>query len=77
MVGSVRVLWPWPNGVGIISDEEDELVKGTGLGWADDVASFVWPTLLALAAFAIVLGIAAYGDRRMARRAQTPHPART
>lgn len=29
MLGSLRVLWPWPNGVGVIS--EDEVVDGTGL----------------------------------------------
>ena len=31
MIGSFRVLWPWPNGVGFISDEADEVVVGTGL----------------------------------------------
>ncbi len=31
MVGSFRVLWPWPNGVGFISDEANETVVGTGL----------------------------------------------
>ena len=66
MVGSVRVLWPWPNGVGVISEEEDEVVKGTDLGWADDVSSFLWPTVLAVVAFVIVLGISVYGERRAA-----------
>jgi putative membrane protein len=31
MIGSFRVLWPWPDGVGFISDEVDEVVVGTGL----------------------------------------------
>ncbi len=31
MLGSFRVLWPWPNGVGFISDEASEVVVGTGL----------------------------------------------
>ncbi len=66
MIGSVRVLWPWPNGVGVISEEETEVVKGTNLGWADDVSSFLWPTVLAVVAFAIVLGISIYGERRAA-----------
>ena len=47
MIGSVRVLWPWPNGVGIISDVEEEVVTGTDLGWADSFGDFLWPTLLA------------------------------
>ena len=35
MIGSFRVLWPWPNGVGFISDEAEEVVKGTELAWPD------------------------------------------
>ncbi|MEM7286531.1 MAG: DUF368 domain-containing protein [Actinomycetota bacterium] len=70
MIGSARVLWPWPNGVGVISEEEDEVVKGTELGWADDLGSFAWPTVLAVVAFALVLGISVYGERRMAARAE-------
>jgi putative membrane protein len=55
MAGSFRVLWPWPNGVGIISEEADEAVSGTGLDWpAADEA--VVPTLLAVVAFAVVVG---------------------
>jgi len=33
MIGSIRVLWPWPNGVGVISDDAAEGVKGTDLLW--------------------------------------------
>ena len=33
MIGSLRVLWPWPNGVGFISDEADEVIRGTDLAW--------------------------------------------
>lgn len=64
MIGSVRVLWPWPAGVGIISDEEAEVVKGTKLGWADSFTDFLWPTVLAAVAFAVVLGLATFADRR-------------
>lgn len=64
MIGSVRVLWPWPNGVGIISEDEAESVSGTALGWPDTLGSLVRPTLLAAAAFAFVLGLSIYAERR-------------
>ncbi len=67
MVGSIRVLWPWPNGVGVISDDEDELISGTGLGWADTTSDFLWPTLLAIGAFVLVLGLSTYAERRIGR----------
>ncbi len=31
MIGSIRVLWPWPNGVGVVSEEAEEVVSGTAL----------------------------------------------
>ena len=31
MLGSLRVLWPWPNGVGVISEDETEVIDGAGL----------------------------------------------
>jgi len=57
MLGSIRVLWPWPHGVGVISDVAGESVAGTDLEWpaADD---WLWPTLLALASFVAVVAIA-------------------
>ena len=59
MVGSLRVLWPWPNGVGIISEEEGESISGTGLELpaSDQIAV---PALLAVAAFAVVIGISRF-----------------
>ncbi len=33
MIGSIRVLWPWPNGVGVIGETTEETVKGTDLAW--------------------------------------------
>jgi putative membrane protein len=56
MVGSLRVLWPWPNGVGIISEEEGESISGTGLELpaADQLPV---PAVLALVAFLVVVGI--------------------
>ncbi len=54
MFGSLRVLWPWPNGVGVLSREEHEVISGTGLAWpgADDWAA---PTVAAIVGFAVVL----------------------
>ena len=54
LLGSMRVLWPWPNGVGIISRDETEAIDGTLLEWP--TLSQAWlPTLLALTAFALIL----------------------
>lgn len=56
LLGSMRVLWPWPNGVGIISRDETEAIDGTLLEWP--TLSQAWlPTLLALAAFTLILGL--------------------
>jgi putative membrane protein len=54
MAGSLRVLWPWPNGVGVISRHEHEVISGTGLAWppADE---WLAPTVAAAAGFAAVL----------------------
>ena len=61
MLGSLRVLWPWPNGVGVISRHEHEIISGTGLDWpaADE---WLAPTAAAAAGLAAVLIIT-----RMAR----------
>ena len=63
MLGSLRVLWPWPNGVGTISENDDEVVSGTALGWP---AGDEWfgPTALAIVAAAVVLSFGSYADRR-------------
>ena len=54
MAGSLRVLWPWPNGVGVISRHEHEVISGTGLDWP---AAEEWlaPTAAAAAGCAVVL----------------------
>ncbi len=57
MLGSFRVLWPWPNGVGIISDVEGESVAGTSI----DLPTLdqLWlPLVLGLVAFAVVVATA-------------------
>lgn len=57
MAGSLRVLWPWPNGVGAIESEIDEQIDGTAI---DLPASFdeAWlPVLLAVVAFLVVVSL--------------------
>lgn len=63
MIGSIRVLWPWPNGVGIISEESEEAVDGTGLGWPDG-SEFVLPFLLAVGAFLVVMVVSRVASLR-------------
>jgi putative membrane protein len=64
MLGSLRVLWPWPHGVGVISEVENEVVSGTDLHWpsADE---WFGPTALAVIAFTGVLAFSSYADRRI------------
>jgi len=54
MAGSLRVLWPWPDGVGVTSRLHGETTSGTGLAWpaADNWAA---PTAAALVGFGLVL----------------------
>ena len=61
MFGSLRVLWPWPNGVGLLGDDETPPVSGTGLEWPDSGEILV-PVVLGLAAFALVVGVARKAD---------------
>ena len=62
MAGSLRVLWPWPNGVGVVSRHADKLVPGTGMAWP--TAGDLWPPLvLAGVAFVVVLGLHAWSRR--------------
>ncbi len=58
LLGSLRVLWPWPAGVGVISRHTEEAIDGTGLGWAP--AADLWlPAVLAVAAASVVLVLSA------------------
>lgn len=54
MLGSLRVLWPWPDGVGVIDSRADRVVRGTGLEWPGS-DEWLWPSLLAVVAFTAVL----------------------
>jgi putative membrane protein len=68
MVGSLRVLWPWPHGVGILSEDQSESISGTGLDWPASAADGVVPVLAAVVAFALVVGVA-----RLAARSDDLH----
>jgi len=57
LAGSLRVLWPWPHGVGVVSRHADESVSGTGLGWPEAAGGLVAPTALAVVAVGVVLGV--------------------
>ena len=56
LLGSLRVLWPWPHGVGVVSRHTEESVSGTGLDWPKAAIDLVAPTLLAVIAATAVLG---------------------
>jgi len=66
MIGSLRVLWPWPNGVGVISSDRTEVVSGTGLDWPTSSEWFA-PTALAIGAIVVVLVFARFAESK------TPH----
>ncbi len=63
MLGSLRVLWPWPNGVGVIAEDESEVIDGTGLEWPADVDAFVGPAVLAVVGFGLVMVLTQVGRR--------------
>lgn len=62
MLGSLRVLWPWPNGVGVISEDESEVIDGTGLEWpaGDEILG---PVALAVVGFLVVMALSRIGKR--------------
>lgn len=63
MLGSLRVLWPWPNGVGVVAEDESEVIDGTGLEWPADVDAFVGPAVLAVVGFSLVMVLTQVGRR--------------
>jgi putative membrane protein len=61
MAGSLRVLWPWPNGVGIIAEDAADVIDGTGLDWPA-AADLPGPTIAAIAGFlGVIAGTAMAG----------------
>jgi putative membrane protein len=63
MLGSLRVLWPWPHGVGVIGDTDAESIAGTGLGLPAS-GELAGPVVLVACAFALVVGISQLADGR-------------
>ncbi len=65
MVGSFRVLWPWPNGVGytVEKGEVETTVPGTGLELWPDTGELGQAALIMFAAAAVTMGIVAVADR--------------
>ena len=57
MLGSLRVLWPWPNGVGVISEHQAEVIDGSGLSWPAS-GELPAPAILAVVGTLVVLGLA-------------------
>ncbi|MEC8999643.1 MAG: DUF368 domain-containing protein [Actinomycetota bacterium] len=57
LAGSLRVLWPWPDGVGVVSRHAGDVVSGTSLGWPDSTGDLLAPALLALLAAGLLLGV--------------------
>ena len=57
MLGSLRVLWPWPNGVGVVSERRAEVIDGTGLSWPTS-GELPAPAILAVVGGLAVLGLA-------------------
>ncbi len=67
LLGSLRVLWPWPDGVGIISRDSQKVIDGTRLDWPS--WGQLWlPTLLAAGFFVLGWGAARLSDARVGRR---------
>lgn len=64
MIGSLRVLWPWPHGVGIISEDAGESISGTGLELPASAGDAVVPVLAALGAAVLVIGVSLAAERR-------------
>jgi len=55
LMGSLRVLWPWPHGVGVVSRHAEEVVNGATLSWPEATDGLAGPALLAALALAVVL----------------------
>lgn len=63
MIGSMRVLWPWPKGVGVIGDTAEESVKGTDLAWPE-LGQLAGGVALAVAAAVATLLIVHFAEAK-------------
>lgn len=68
MLGSLRVLWPWPDGVGHLGGT-GEVIGGTDLEWPAR-SEALWPAVCAAAALVLALAISRTADRRAAGTAE-------
>ena len=64
MLGSLRVLWPWPDGVGHLGGS-GEVVSGTALEWPGRNEA-LWPAVAATVAFLLALAASRTADRSTA-----------
>ncbi len=62
MLGTLRILWPWPGGVGIISADSSRATDGTGFAWPG-LSEAVWPTIWGLLAFILATAAGTLGRR--------------
>ena len=53
LLGSFRVLWPWPHGVGVVARDHTETIDGTQLAWPSWSQAWL-PAALGLGFFAII-----------------------
>ena len=53
LLGSFRVLWPWPHGVGVVARDHTETIDGTQLAWPNWSQAWL-PAALGLGFFAII-----------------------
>jgi len=63
MIGSLRVLWPWPHGVGVISEDAAESIPGTGLEFPA-IGDFWGPAIIGLVAAVVVVGVSEFASAR-------------
>jgi len=61
MLGSLRVLWPWPNGVGIVGHGDVETIPGTGLELPNG-APWVLPIVLCIVAAIVVIAVSSFAQ---------------
>lgn len=66
MAGSLRVLWPWPNGVGVVGETSEETIDGTALGWPA-LEDFWLPFVLAVVAAGLVFGVSRFAAQHEAK----------
>ncbi len=63
MLGSYRLLWPWPNGVGDFGESAEDFVSGTNLMLPDTAGAFAGGVGLAIAAAAATLAIVKLAEK--------------